>query len=129
MDNESRTFEVLARLREKGISIAIDDFGTGHSSLASLKRLPADTLKIDRAFVRDIPNDPDDMAIARAIIAMGRQLQLKTIAEGVETDAQKRFLSEEGCDYFQGFLFSRPLPVDAVESLWRGEVHANTGTS
>ncbi|MCB1722273.1 MAG: EAL domain-containing protein [Chromatiaceae bacterium] len=118
MDNEAKTIDTLAQLRAKGVSIAIDDFGTGHSSLANLKRLPVDTLKIDRAFVRDVPNDPDDMAIARAIIAMGRQLQLKTIAEGVETEDQKRFLGDEGCDGFQGFLFSRPLPVEEVASLW-----------
>ncbi|MCB1801080.1 MAG: EAL domain-containing protein [Gammaproteobacteria bacterium] len=127
MDNEEKTFDVLARLRELGIRIAIDDFGTGHSSLANLKRLPVDTLKIDRAFVRDIPEDTNDIAIARAIIAMGRQLQLKTVAEGVETDAQKQLLSDEGCDFFQGYLFSRPLPSEEIESLWRNVVRLNAG--
>lgn len=119
MDQIDQTVDILLELRALGVRIAIDDFGTGHSSLATLKRLPADTLKIDRAFVRDIPEDPDDMAIARAILAMGRQLKLETVAEGVETDAQRDFLASEGCDYFQGFFFSRPLPAGVVETLWR----------
>ena len=127
MDNADQAVDILSRLRDLGVSIAIDDFGTGHSSLATLKRLPADTLKIDREFVRDIPQDANDMAIARAILAMGRQLNLKTIAEGVETPAQRAFLSREGCDYFQGFLFARPLPADAVESLWRSTPHTSQG--
>jgi diguanylate cyclase (GGDEF)-like protein/PAS domain S-box-containing protein len=118
MDQIDHTVEILSDLRALGVRIAIDDFGTGHSSLATLKRLPADTLKIDRAFVRDIPEDPNDMAIARAILAMGRQLKLKTVAEGVETDAQRDFLASEGCDYFQGFFFARPLPAEAIETLW-----------
>ena len=128
MDNVDRTVDVLTRLRSLGVRIAIDDFGTGHSSLANLKRLPVDTLKIDRAFVHDVPHDADDVAIARAIIALGRQLHLSTVAEGVETVAQKNFLSTEGCDIFQGFLFSRPLPTDLVETLWQ-ESSRLTGAS
>jgi diguanylate cyclase (GGDEF)-like protein/PAS domain S-box-containing protein len=119
MDHVEQSVGTLARLRELGVQLAIDDFGTGHSSLATLKRLPADTLKIDRAFVRDIPKDKNDMAIARAILAMGKELDLKTVAEGVETREQQAFLDAEGCDYFQGFLFSRPLPADTVQLLWR----------
>ena len=119
MDRIDQAVDVLSRLRQLGVRIAIDDFGTGHSSLATLKRLPADTLKIDRAFVSDIPQDENDMAIARAILAMGRQLRLNTVAEGVETDAQRDFLRDEGCDLFQGFFFARPLPPDAVETLWQ----------
>lgn len=118
MDNSSATHAALAGLRDLGVRIAIDDFGTGHSSLASLKHLPANTLKIDRAFVRDIPADANDIAIARAIIAMGRQLGLRTIAEGVETTAQLALLDEEGCELFQGYLFSRPLPADRLARLW-----------
>lgn len=118
MDHATQAVNILAQLRELGVRIAIDDFGTGHSSLATLKRLPSDTLKIDRAFVRDIPDDLNDMAIARAILAMGKQLNLDIVAEGVETDAQKVFLSDEGCNYFQGFLFSRPLPAETVALLW-----------
>ncbi|WP_125931854.1 EAL domain-containing protein [Thiosocius teredinicola] len=118
MDHVAQSVGVLSHLRDLGVRIAIDDFGTGHSSLASLKRLPADTLKIDRAFVCDLPEDPDDVAITRAVLAMGQQLNLDTVAEGVETEAQKAFLSQEGCDHFQGFLFSRPLPAETVELLW-----------
>ena len=119
MEHVDQTVGILNDLRNLGVRIAIDDFGTGHSSLATLKRLPADTLKIDRAFVRDIPQDRNDMAIARAVLAMGRELQLKTVAEGVETEAQRAFLSREGCDYFQGFLYSRPLPAAEVAMLWQ----------
>jgi len=121
MDNAAQAIDKLSRLRDLGVSIAIDDFGTGHSSLSNLKRLPVDTLKIDRAFVRDVADDQNDMAIVRAIIALGHQLQLSTIAEGVETEEQKKFLSQEGCDMFQGFLFARPLPVETVELLWQHE--------
>ena len=124
MDNVDQAVDALARLRALGVRIAIDDFGTGHSSLANLKRLPVDTLKIDRAFVHDVPHDPDDVAIARAIIALSHQLQLSTVAEGVETVAQKNFLSDEGCDVFQGFLFARPMPAADVEQLWHEPTHA-----
>ncbi len=123
MDHVDQTVGVLSALRDLGVRIAIDDFGTGHSSLATLKQLPADTLKIDRAFVRDIPDDKNDIAIARAILAMAKDLDLKTVAEGVETEAQKAFLRTEGCDYYQGFLFARPLPAEAVEPLWRQSRH------
>ena len=119
MDHVAQTVDTLSGLRHLGVRIAIDDFGTGHSSLATLKKLPADTLKIDRAFVRDIPNDKNDMAIVRAILAMGNELNLATVAEGVETEAQRVFLSSEGCDYYQGFLFAKPLPPELVESLWQ----------
>ncbi len=119
MDHVVQTVDTLSALRRLGVRIAIDDFGTGHSSLATLKKLPADILKIDRAFVRDIPNDKNDMAIVRAILAMGNELNLATIAEGVETEAQRAFLSSEGCHYYQGFLFAKPLPPELVESLWQ----------
>ena len=119
MDHVEQTQNALSALQEKGVRIAIDDFGTGHSSLATLKRLPADTLKVDRAFVHDIPQDPNDMAIIRAILAMGRELGLYTVAEGVETAAQKDFLTEEGCHCFQGFFFARPLPAESVPQLWQ----------
>jgi diguanylate cyclase (GGDEF)-like protein/PAS domain S-box-containing protein len=118
MDNADNAFDVLQRLRQLGVRIAIDDFGTGHSSLANLKRLPVDTLKIDRAFVNDVPHDADDVAIARAIIALAKQLQLGTVAEGVETEEQKRFLGEEGCETFQGFLLSRPMPAEDIARRW-----------
>lgn len=98
-------------LQDQGISIAIDDFGTGYSSLSYLKRFSVDILKIDKSFVDDIETDKDDRAIIRAIISMAHSLELKVLAEGVETQAQKAFLSKQGCDFYQGYLKSRPLPV------------------
>jgi EAL domain-containing protein (putative c-di-GMP-specific phosphodiesterase class I) len=95
-----------------GMPVAIDDFGTGQSSLAYLKRFSIDVLKIDRSFVRDIPGDADDCAIAEAIVALARALRLKVVAEGVETEAQVDFLRDLRCDSMQGYLLSRPLPAE-----------------
>jgi len=114
MDHLSQAECLLEQLKQRGVRIAIDDFGTGHSSLAALKRLPVDTLKIDRAFVRDLPDDENDAAITRAILALGQSMQLKIVAEGVETEEQRAFLEQAGCDLFQGFLFSRPLPLEQL---------------
>jgi len=110
---------VLRRLRGMGVSVAIDDFGVGYSSLAYLKRLPIDVLKIDRSFVADLPGDQDSAAISAAIIAMGHHLGLKVLAEGVETRAQLDFLRQQGCDRFQGYLKSRPVPPDDFARLLR----------
>ncbi|WP_232222197.1 bifunctional diguanylate cyclase/phosphodiesterase [Thioalkalivibrio paradoxus] len=111
---------VLVALRDLGVRVAIDDFGTGYSSLAALKRFPVDVLKIDRAFVDGLPDDPDDQEITSAIIAMARSLHLEPVAEGVETRAQRDFLLERGCRTGQGFLFARPLPVgECVQWLAR----------
>lgn len=107
----------LASLREMGMRMAIDDFGTGLSSLSYLKRLPLNKLKIDRSFVRELPDQRDDMAIATAVISMARALGLMVVAEGVETLAQCRALREMGCDLAQGYLFSRPLPAEDMARL------------
>ncbi|MBF0439951.1 MAG: EAL domain-containing protein, partial [Magnetococcales bacterium] len=112
MENLDENITILKQLKSLGLSIAVDDFGVGHSSLTYLKKLPIDVLKIDQSFVRDLTLDSDDAAIVSAILALGRSLRLKVVAEGVETQDQLEFLRQGGCDEFQGFLFSRPLPVD-----------------
>lgn len=121
MEHEAQTASVLMELRELGIELALDDFGTGYSSLAYLKKLPIQKVKIDQSLVRDIPDDPNDEAIARAVIALGRSLSLKVCAEGVETDAQHQFLRSESCDQLQGYLFSRPVAATELEALLRGK--------
>ncbi len=115
MEKADQSIEILSSLRDRGIRLSIDDFGTGYSSLAYLKRLPIHRLKIDQSFVRDIPDDSDDMAICRAVIALGQSLGLEIIAEGVETEAQLKFLLEHGCPLGQGFYFSRPIPARDFE--------------
>lgn len=109
IDNIDDAIKRMRALKNMGVGFSIDDFGTGYSSLSYLKRLPVDQLKIDKSFVRDIANDPDDAAIVKAIIGMGRSLDLVVLAEGVETGAQYDFLERNGCDAFQGFLFGRPV--------------------
>ncbi|MEI7996077.1 MAG: EAL domain-containing protein, partial [Methylococcaceae bacterium] len=107
----------MKALRQIGVRFSMDDFGTGYSSLASLKKLPISQLKIDKSFVRDILNDPDDMIIVRTIIAMAKNMGLSVIAEGVETEAQRVFLEQHDCPVFQGYLFSKPVPIDQFELL------------
>lgn len=114
MQNLEKGIALINSLRDLGIAIAIDDFGTGYSSLAYLKKLPIHRLKIDRAFVRDLPDNANDKAIAKAIIAMGESLGMEILAEGVETREQQNFLRAQGCTFGQGYLFSRPLPAQAV---------------
>jgi diguanylate cyclase (GGDEF)-like protein/PAS domain S-box-containing protein len=114
MERAMGSIEQLATLRDMGIQISIDDFGTGYSSLSYLKQLPIEKLKIDRSFVRDIPQDSNDMAIAEAIIALGQALNLRVIAEGVETQAQIDFLRSKGCHECQGYFFSQPLTTASV---------------
>ena len=111
MDDPDAALALLGRLRDLSIRLAIDDFGTGYSSLARLKRLPVHKLKLDQSFVRGLPGDSDDAAITRAVIALGHSLNLKVLAEGVETPEQLAFLREQGCNYGQGYLFGRPQPA------------------
>ncbi|MCO6055700.1 bifunctional diguanylate cyclase/phosphodiesterase [Pseudomonas sp. MOB-449] len=119
MSNVNQALHLLERIRNLGVTISIDDFGTGYSSLAYLKRLPLDTLKIDRSFVMDIPGSHADMEIVQAIIGMAHTLHLQVVAEGVETREQLDFLRAHGCDYIQGYLLSRPQPLPAIEDLLR----------
>jgi diguanylate cyclase (GGDEF)-like protein/PAS domain S-box-containing protein len=112
MENQGNATEILNGLRDQGIRLAIDDFGTGYSSLAYLKHFPLDLLKIDKSFIDDIPHLEDDMEIASSIIAMGHILGFKVLAEGVETPEQLAFLQEKGCDMYQGYIESRPVPAE-----------------
>ncbi len=117
MDDPERAIRTLHQLKSMGIGLALDDFGTGYSSLGTLKRFPIDAIKIDRAFVKDIPDSADDQIITRTIIAMSRSLRLRSIAEGVETQGRKDFLREHGCEEMQGYYFSRPLPAHDLRGL------------
>jgi diguanylate cyclase (GGDEF)-like protein len=117
MGNISNTIDLLKQIRRLGVSLSIDDFGTGYSSLAYLKRLPLDTVKIDRSFIIDIPGSAQDMEIVQAIIVMAHTLHLKVVTEGVETAQQRDFLNHYGCDYVQGYLFSRPQPLEQLLPL------------
>jgi EAL domain-containing protein (putative c-di-GMP-specific phosphodiesterase class I) len=117
LDNIDETILKMNALREIGVSFSMDDFGTGYSSLSSLKKLPLDQLKIDQSFVRDLSIDPDDAVIVQTIIDMAKNLGIGVIAEGVETEAQRDFLEKQGCPLFQGYLFSKPMPVEQFEQL------------
>ncbi len=119
MGNPEQAIQTLRRLKSMGMTLSIDDFGTGYSSLGYLKRFPIDNIKIDRAFIKDIPGNSDDATITRTIIAMGHNLRLKVVAEGVETQAQLDFLTEHGCDEMQGYFFSRPLAGPDFSALLR----------
>jgi diguanylate cyclase (GGDEF)-like protein len=126
MRNVSRAVRVLDAIQNRGIRIAIDDFGTGHSSMSLMKQFPIDTIKIDRSFVRDLADDPEDQAIAQAIISMGKALGMTVVAEGVETVEQQGFLRDHGCDEMQGFIVSRPVPARDVAELLRPSVELSS---
>ena len=125
MQNVERADKVLAAIKRIGVRLAIDDFGVGYSSLSHLKRFPIDTLKVDRSFIRDIPQDSDDKAITEAIIAMGKSLNLTVVAEGVETLEQETFLRDHACDETQGFYFSRPIANDQFAALLRRRIESS----
>ncbi|HET8706839.1 MAG TPA: EAL domain-containing protein, partial [Pseudomonadales bacterium] len=124
LEDVGHTLETVMKLKQLGVQLSIDDFGTGYSSLSYLKRFAVEKLKIDQSFVRDLANDPEDAAIVHAIIQLGRSLQLKTIAEGVETQAQLDFLAKEGCDEVQGYFFCRPVPAESFEAILRDGLNA-----
>jgi len=126
MGNINRAMVLLQKIRDLGVSLSIDDFGTGYSSLAYLKRLPLDTLKIDRSFVQDIPTSTQDMEIVQAIIGMAHTLHLKVVAEGVETAQQLDFLRDHGCDFVQGYLLSRALPMVQLRDFLKNFHKLNT---
>lgn len=119
MENSKQVLPLLQQIRDMGGHLSIDDFGTGYSSLSQLKQLPIHKLKIDRAFVKDLPDNQDDVAIAKAIIWMAQSMQLKVIAEGVETNEQNTLLTEMGCDEIQGYLFGKPMSAIDFESMYQ----------
>jgi diguanylate cyclase (GGDEF)-like protein len=117
MRDLNQALERMGELKDMGISLSIDDFGTGYSSLSALKSFPISTLKIDKSFVRDLAHSPDDQAIALAVISLGHRLQLRVIAEGVETEEQRDFLVANECDEMQGYLFSPPVPAERITAM------------
>jgi CheY-like chemotaxis protein len=121
MHDPDQAVRTLNNLKQLGVRLSVDDFGTGYSSLAYLKQFPLDSLKIDRAFISNITHDPNDAAITLTIINLAHNLKLKVVAEGVETEAQARFLIEHGCDALQGFYFSRPVDAEAYAKLLKDE--------
>ena len=119
MQDVQLAIATMKELRGLGIQLSIDDFGTGYSSLSALKTFPVSRLKIDKSFIDGIPADENDKAVAGAVISLGQTLNLRVIAEGVETEEQAAFLRNVNCDEMQGFLFSKPLPAQEIEELLR----------
>jgi EAL domain-containing protein (putative c-di-GMP-specific phosphodiesterase class I) len=121
LDASTTVSNKLLQLRDAGIQVALDDFGTGYSSLSYLKKFDIDYLKIDRSFTRNLAPDSSDMALSDAIIVMAHKLGLRVIAEGVETEQQRALLAAAGCDYGQGYLFSRPIPAQEFDAMLRAQ--------
>lgn len=117
MGDIQRVVSLLKRIRAQGVALSIDDFGTGYSSLAYLRRLPLDVLKIDRSFIQDVPGSQKDREIVQAIIIMAHTLHLQVVTEGVETTEQHAFLAAHGCDFLQGYLLSRPVPLAELQPI------------
>lgn len=117
MKDAKKCIHILEKVKELGILISIDDFGTGYSSPSYLKKFPISKIKIDQSFVRDLPTDEDDVALVKAIISIAKNLNLSTIAEGVETNEQREFMLKHGCDKIQGYFYSKPIPADEMEKL------------
>ncbi len=117
MTNPDEAIKILKQINEMGIKLAVDDFGTGYSSLSYLKRLPIDKLKIDQSFIRDLPDDEEDAAITKAVIALSKSLNLRVIAEGVETQEQKEFLVQNGCKHIQGYLYAKPMTASEMGEI------------
>jgi len=120
MQNPEQAVTLMDEMRRLGVRLAMDDFGTGYSSIGHLKRFPIDSLKLDRSFVRDLPDDINDVAITRAVIAMAHTLNINVVAEGVEREAQLELLRAEGCDEYQGYLCQPPLALAELEPFVRG---------
>jgi len=120
MENVGKFTKNLLMFRDAGIQVSLDDFGTGYSSLSYLKKFDIDYLKIDRSFVQNLGQDSDDIVLCHAIIAMAHKLGLKVVAEGIETRQQRALLESAGCDFGQGYLFSRALPAPEFEELLAG---------
>jgi EAL domain-containing protein (putative c-di-GMP-specific phosphodiesterase class I) len=130
IDDFSRAISMLRKLKSLGVRIAMDDFGSGYSSLSYLHAFPFEKIKIDRAFIGDVEANRQSMAIVRAIITLGHSLNIPVLAEGVETDGQRRFLTQEHCDELQGYLTGRPLPIDCYAALvGRAENAERTGVA
>ncbi len=129
MENPESAAKLLTEVRQLGVRVAVDDFGTGYSSLSYLKRLPIDTLKLDRSFVNGVTTDPDDAALVMAVVTLAHNLRLRVVAEGVETSEQLNFLKLLRCDEGQGYLFSKPQPVEVIEQILLKENAANAGNN
>jgi EAL domain-containing protein (putative c-di-GMP-specific phosphodiesterase class I) len=127
MEDPEASIALMHRLKTVGIAMSIDDFGTGYSNLSYLKRFPVDKLKIDQSFTRGLVNDAEDRSIVTAVIRLAHSLDLRTIAEGVETEGQLRLLAAQGCDEIQGYYFSRPLPEAGIVAMLKSGLAMDLG--